>query len=730
MATAASLSIKLGLVTATFAQDSDKARAAISQLQRAAQNLGNQFNGLLGPIKQFGSLLGGIGLVSLIQQTVAMADSTVELAAGFSLSTAKVLQLKDALILAGGDSAKFEQILSKLYTAVDKAKQGDEVLIGKFQKLGISFRELATLTPEQAINRVTKALGDNATSFEKVALARELFGKSAAGIDFGRLGEELNKSTAQYAENAKNLENLKNVHDNVQRSLVNLQIAFAGFFPKFAEGTISVETFEKVLKGLFIYFTVAKTLALVAAVVELGLGFKAAATFAKGLELVLSSNKIGLILSAIALAVAGVSYLLDRYQEKVDKARKDAFVGPPVPVAGAAVAVLSDAEKKDALAKAEAALTERIAADAKFETTKKQIALEENRLRILTNIGVVSDLERKFIDIDLDSQKKINELKFKQADIEKTYKDKPVIKDKELATVQLLINAEEKRVQLAKDLYVAEQTAALARELQAKNAQGGFEAGRPLNESASARARAAIEFKRQQDILNKAGTPNDEIGYNENQQKIIDGIDAVAAADLRLLDIKEQRIRLTQILNDEESRGVENLSRDLQLLGQKSQAAFLLFKAVAISQAIIDTYRSAQGAYAALVGIPFIGPYIAPAAAAVAIAAGFARVAAIRSQQPAGRQFGGKIEPGKDYLVGESGVEAFRSDVPGTIVPNNQTEKMMNGGNNITIVNNPGATFDEKVLASIMNNMKLISASLVDENQRRFSPSYSSMGAG
>lgn len=728
MPVAASLSIKLGLLTATFAEDSDKARAALSRLQLGAQNVAKQFSGMLGPIKQFGSLLGGIGLISLAQQAITLADNTVELAKGFDISTAKVLQFKDALILSGGDGSKFEQILSKLYVAVDKAAQGDEVLITKFQRLGISFKELSTLSPEAAINRVTKALADNSDGFNKVALARELFGKSAAGIDFGRLSEELAKNTEQYAENAKNLENLKNVHDNIQRSLVNLQVAFASFFPTFAEGTISVADFEKAIKTLLIYFSVAKVLALAVAVFELSAGFKAAATFAKGLEFVLSSGKIGLILGAIALAVAGVSLLLDLYFEKVEKAKKDAFIGPPSSAAKAATPALTPEEIKAKEELAAKAREEVASAQVKYNTTVKLIELEERRLNTAIKLGNASDLQRKFVELEFESEKKILELTLKEAEIRKVYKDKDDVRKLELAANAALVAAEKERLRLAKELYVATVSLTLEKETQALNDQANLEGSRSLKDTPAARARAAIEAKRQNAIRDIVGTPSGPDGeYSEGQQKIIDWLNARAEAELRILDIQGKRLFLGIALNAEDADAAESLVKDLEVLGQKNAAAFAVFKGIAIAQALIDTWGAAQKQFNAF---SFFPP-LAYAAAGIAIAAGLARVAQIRAATPTGRASGGRIVPGTDYLVGESGVEAFRSDVPGTIIPNGKTEEMMKGGGGgITIINNPGSTFDERVLQNIMSNMKLISGTLIDENQRRLAPAYAATGAG
>lgn len=68
------------------------------------------------------------------------------------------------------------------------------------------------------------------------------------------------------------------------------------------------------------------------------------------------------------------------------------------------------------------------------------------------------------------------------------------------------------------------------------------------------------------------------------------------------------------------------------LQGSSNKKLAAVGRAAAISNAIIDTYKSATGAYAAMSAIPYVGPALGAAAAAAAIAAGMANVAKIRSQ--------------------------------------------------------------------------------------------------
>lgn len=67
---------------------------------------------------------------------------------------------------------------------------------------------------------------------------------------------------------------------------------------------------------------------------------------------------------------------------------------------------------------------------------------------------------------------------------------------------------------------------------------------------------------------------------------------------------------------------------------QKSESskARAIGKAAAIAETVINTYRAATAAYAAMAGIPVVGPALGVAAASAAIAAGMANVAAIQGQ--------------------------------------------------------------------------------------------------
>lgn len=102
----------------------------------------------------------------------------------------------------------------------------------------------------------------------------------------------------------------------------------------------------------------------------------------------------------------------------------------------------------------------------------------------------------------------------------------------------------------------------------------------------------------------------------------------------------------------------------LQSSSNKKIAA--IGKAAAIANAIISTYQSANSAYAAMAGIPIVGPALGVAAAAAAIAAGMANVAAIRSQGPGFKQGGYTGNMGVDEVAGVVHGREFVMDAAAT----------------------------------------------------------------
>ena len=129
---------------------------------------------------------------------------------------------------------------------------------------------------------------------------------------------------------------------------------------------------------------------------------------------------------------------------------------------------------------------------------------------------------------------------------------------------------------------------------------------------------AALDAKylKDKEALNK--DTNDKIAQNDKE-----------AAE------KKQNLLNSQL--DAVKKGLSSIANIAELFAGKSKAsqkrAFNVQKATNIATATIDTFMSAQSAYKSLVGVPVVGPVIAPIAAAGAIAAGLMNIKKIKATQ-------------------------------------------------------------------------------------------------
>lgn len=171
--------------------------------------------------------------------------------------------------------------------------------------------------------------------------------------------------------------------------------------------------------------------------------------------------------------------------------------------------------------------------------------------------------------------------------------------------------------------------------------------------------------KRQQEAARKQG---------QHDQYIAD-IQALNATELELIDVqqkaKEDKAKefydrgiineqeyqnaLAQIAKQADDKRLDSYSSTLSDTTSALKTALgegnALYKAAAITETVINTYKAATAAYSAMAPIPIIGPALGVAAAAAAVAAGAANVAKIRSA----REQGGTLSAGQASTIAERG---------------------------------------------------------------------------
>lgn len=202
-----------------------------------------------------------------------------------------------------------------------------------------------------------------------------------------------------------------------------------------------------------------------------------------------------------------------------------------------------------------------------------------------------------------------------------------------------------------------------------------------------------------------------EEAYARRKDIILEATELTETEKLRMLKEAEEQYTAQMRKHETERNKVQmglaadffgNIAQMASVFGKKGSK---IAKAAAIAQTTIKTYESATSAYAALAGIPYVGPALGAAAAGAAIAAGLANVQAIKAQDDSGGYAGayatgGVIPAGKFGLVGEAGPEFVQGPAMVTSAAST-ADRLANpagGGANVqvNIVNMSGEPVTEK----------------------------------
>ena len=194
-----------------------------------------------------------------------------------------------------------------------------------------------------------------------------------------------------------------------------------------------------------------------------------------------------------------------------------------------------------------------------------------------------------------------------------------------------------------------------------------------------------LEMQRLEEHLNKLNLLEKKIllqGISENIRILKEAEDEKQrirqqAYDKNLQAIKDRNFSELELekLTKDQIKDLQNAS-GRELLGElakHNKTMFQINKALAIKDAVVNTARGITKALA-------LGPFGIPLAAIIG-GLGAAQIATIASTKYQGRRFGGRMNQGQPYMVGEGGPEMIVPDRASNVIPNNK----LGGGQPVTV---------------------------------------------
>ena len=381
MAQVGSLSVKLGLVTVEWDKATAQAKQQAKDLQKSFDELGGGVKKLNEYWKMMGGAIsvGSLGMAGLIQQTISFTDDISDLAKGFDLTISQTLAFRSALMGAGVSADGAAKMMSALFGKIDDAKHGNDKTIAQFEKMGITFAELKTMAPYEAVQRVAAGFSEISDSFERVKQIKDFFGKAGVGLDIEALNEVLKEGSGKFDKYAESVKKVGVINDNIKRSLDNLKIAFADLVAPFArDNIVSIEKFQAILMSIAAVTVVATVSKLAVAFVEVAVAIREAAAAGALFNMTAGgASPIGLAIKA-ASVVAGFA----TYQYMTAKGKS---AGPESPGVGALIAqhdkAAQEAEKL-AEQQAEASSKEASALEARVKLQKQLLVIEVAKINV------------------------------------------------------------------------------------------------------------------------------------------------------------------------------------------------------------------------------------------------------------------------------------------------------------------------------------------------------------
>ena len=192
MAILANLGVKLSLNSAEFKAGLDDAtknlqkfeanqKKSLKNAQQAASELGSTLTKVGAGLAVF-----GYGFMKVLEKSDQIAD----MAAAFDSTIGSIVGMSKAMDMAGGKSENLGNLLSKLSTNAEQAREGNDKLRDSFKAVGITAGEVDNLNPDQLFERVAQQLAKIEDPVKRNAKAVELLGKAAKGIDWKKYVDE------------------------------------------------------------------------------------------------------------------------------------------------------------------------------------------------------------------------------------------------------------------------------------------------------------------------------------------------------------------------------------------------------------------------------------------------------------------------------------------------------------------------------------------------------------
>jgi hypothetical protein len=210
----ARLGVLLGLNTAEFNQG-------------LAQS-GKKMEEFVGKAKGMATVAAGAFAAMTVKATM-FADEVADIAAANDVAIDTVVKLQNSLERAGGEFNNAGKMFASFNNYVDKAAEGSFEAQRNFAKMGISLKDLESLTGEQLFLQTIQGIANIEDPLTRSAKAMEMLGKAAKGVDLATMAKEMQSMESVTDRQANAIKLLADFYGSLEKASRNLTLSFIDF---------------------------------------------------------------------------------------------------------------------------------------------------------------------------------------------------------------------------------------------------------------------------------------------------------------------------------------------------------------------------------------------------------------------------------------------------------------------------------------------------------------------
>ena len=236
----AALQVALGLESAKFVQEIDRAKAKTREMKVSVDVLGTAMGALRHPM-----LLAAAAAGAFATSFFKAADAVNDFAEGSGLAIEEVLALQGAMVQAGKGADNAAQMWDRFSTTLGAAADGQKEQADLFKELGVNIADAGgMLRPEIDIFRdLTSVLSGMSAGAERARLQVQLFGKQFANLDISKI-DQLSRNTDKFTGEAKRgVQTIGDIGDAIDIMVEKAKVGFLSLVGKARNAWDSVKEF-------------------------------------------------------------------------------------------------------------------------------------------------------------------------------------------------------------------------------------------------------------------------------------------------------------------------------------------------------------------------------------------------------------------------------------------------------------------------------------------------------